>query len=94
MNQLKKILTRIHAQNKSRVDELYLERMSKNKDEDYLTYEYLNLRFCFYGTTFREPEKLILNIDIPESDITHDINTNNSVMVEHYLLKYFYQDIN
>lgn len=93
MNQLKKILNRIHAQNKSRVDELYLERMSKIDDEVNLTYECLNLRFYFFGTTFREPEKLILNIDIPESDITHDINTDNSVMVEHYLLKYFYQDI-
>lgn len=90
MNLLKNYLSNLHAQNKNRICELYLDVLS----DKLLEYEFLGLRFCFFGTSHRNPEKLILNIEIPKTFISDNINTDNVVAFEHYILKFLYEDVN
>lgn len=45
MNLLKNYLSNLHAQNKNRICELYLDVLS----DKLLEYEFLGLRFCFLG---------------------------------------------
>ena len=66
MNLLKSYLAKLHAQNKNRIDELYLDRFSKIDDYKRLEYIYSDLKFWFYGMSPRNPEKLVLNIEIPK----------------------------
>ena len=94
MNLLKKYLAKLHAQNKNRIDEIYLDRLSKIDDYKILEYEFLGLKFWFFGTSHRNPEKLILNIEIPKTFISKNINTDNVVAFEHYILKFLYEDVN
>ena len=88
MNLLKNYLSNLHAKN--RICELYLDVLS----DKLLEYEFLGLRFCFFGTSHRNPEKLILNIEIPKTFISDNINTDNVVAFEHYILKFLYEDVN
>lgn len=94
MNLLKSYLTKLHAQNKNRIDELYLDRFSKIDEYKILEYKYLNLKFWFQGMSHRNPEKLVLNIEIPKSVIYDNIYYGNVIAIEHYLLKYLYEDVN
>jgi len=94
MNLLKSYLAKLHAQNKNRIDELYLDRFSKIDDYKRLEYIYSDLKFWFYGMSHRNPEKLVLNIEIPKELVFENVITDNVVAVEHYLLKYLYEDVN
>lgn len=94
MNLLKSILMGIHAQNKNRINELYLEKMGRDNEDISLVYHYLNLKFYFGGTGIRTPEKLVLYIEIPEELVYKKVNVKNSLVLEHYLLKYLTPDVN
>ena len=94
MNLLKSYLAKLHAQNKNRIDELYLDRFSKIDDYKRLEYIYSDLKFWFYGMSPRNPEKLVLNIEIPKELVFENVITDNVVAVEHYLLRYLYEDVN
>lgn len=94
MNLLKSYLAKLHSQNKNRIDELYLDRFSKIDEYKILEYEYLDLKFWFQGMSHRNPEKLVLNIEIPKELIYENVITDNVVAVEHYLLKHLFEDVN
>lgn len=94
MNLLKSLLMKMHAQNKSRLEELYLDKISKIDNYKKLEYSYLNLKFSFEGLSFRTPERLIINIEIPKEFVFDNIDRNNVLVIEHYLLKHFCNDVN
>ena len=94
MNLLKSLLMKMHAQNKIRLEELYLDKISKIDNYKKLEYSYLNLKFSFEGLSFRTPERLIINIEIPKEFVFDNIDRNNVLVIEHYLLKHFCNDVN
>lgn len=94
MNLLKSILMRIHAQNKNRIVDLYLDKIGRSEEEISLVYHYSNLKFYFGGTDVRSPEKLVIYLEIPENLIYNKVSIENSLVVEHYLLKYLAEDVN
>lgn len=94
MNLLKKYLNLLHGQNKTRIDELYLDTLKDMREEKILEYYFNYLKFKFNGLDFRNPEKVIINIYIPSNIIIDNVTSENCVAIEHYLLKHLYSKIN
>lgn len=86
----------LHAQNKSRLCELYSDKYSSNKIQDEMpkVYQYYDFHFEFSGISFREPEKLSLYIEIPSTLIKTKFDEETVLPIENYLLGYLANDIN
>lgn len=64
MNKFKSLIMSCHGKSKTLLHWLY--NTHSDYDEDEKVFEYKELIFWFNGTGFRNTEKLILNIGIPE----------------------------
>lgn len=91
----KKFLS-MHSQNKIRLTELYLDKVSKIENEinDTTTYKYEDLKFYFSGINYKYPEKMIFHISIPQKLLGLKTKSLNNISIEHYLLKYLGKVIN
>ena len=96
MNRLRSILMLLHAQNKSRLCELYSDKYNSNKIKDEMpkTFQYFDFHFEFSGISFREPEKLSLYIEIPSKLIKTKYDEESVLPIENYLLGFLANDIN
>lgn len=96
MNRLKQMLSSLHAQNRSRLCELYTDRhrSEKEKEEMPKLFQHHDLSFSFGGTSLREPEKLNLFVEIPSllTQVTCDDTT--ALPIENYMLALIAGDIN
>ena len=86
----------MHSQNKIRLTELYLDKVSKIENEinDTTTYKYKDLKFYFSGINYKYPEKMIFHISIPQKLLGLKTKSLNNISIEHYLLKYLGKVIN
>ena len=86
MNRFKSIIMSCHGKSKTFLHWLY-NTHSDLDDEEEKIFVYKELTFWFTGTGFRNTEKLILSIGIPESIFSFDAHTANSpIPVENYIL--------
>ena len=86
----------LHAQNKSRLCELYSDKYNSNKNKDEMPkiFQYFDFHFEFSGICFREPEKLNLYIAIPSKLINIQYIEESVLPIENYLLGFLANDIN
>lgn len=96
MEIFRKIFLSMHSQNKIRLTELYLDKVSKKENEinDRKIYRYKDLKFYFSGINYKYPEKMIFHISIPQELIGFKTRNLNNIPIEHYLLKYLGKIIN
>lgn len=77
MNQLKKILLKLHGENKSKLRWLYVDKQiyiasvcsSEQPIEDERVFRYHELSFRFTGTGMRHPERMNLLVYIPQETV-------------------------
>ena len=74
MNRFKSIIMSCHGKSKTFLHWLY-NTHSDLDDEEEKIFVYKELTFWFTGTGFRNTEKLILSIGIPESMFDFDVHT-------------------
>ena len=86
MNKFKSIIMSCNGKSKTFLHWLY-NTHSDDIDEEEKVFVYKELTFWFTGTGFRNTEKLILYIGIPENIFDFDSQTTNSpIPVENYIL--------
>lgn len=103
MKQFKKIMAQSHTQKKDCLHRLYTDRQiyisslssSEQPIENEKLYDYRGISFTLAGTGFREPQRMILYVWIPESWIGCAIETAEEyIPCEDYLLRNLSEPVN
>ncbi len=84
MNRFKSILVSLHGKSKTELHWLY-NTNANNPDEEEKIFSYRSMNFRFRGTGFRNSEKLLLYVEIPDRYF-EEIRFDDPVPVENYLL--------